>query len=282
MSFESQLQNNPERLEIPQVDKRILMQKELDLRDLFRSSASPIDVIIAELQTNEFKSVAGEDLANKAVDQLGLITYKDEDDFVTKVMDVLMPILEITQKGKEDSYKQEGRDMYIEADVKSTVSIIRGIGAEKIFVIGNVGSGKTTFAREVSRELGFKNIDMDRWFQIFRQKQKREACDLSELMEYILQKEKPPFIINHADLLRQNLISDADIVIYLNPKKSELLKSRQIRNKNGAEGEWQAVSEEDYEKIEQENMEQFKDLGGALKYYNEKSGTAVRVLNKKE
>ncbi|MEK9130473.1 MAG: hypothetical protein AAB526_03725, partial [Patescibacteria group bacterium] len=111
-----------------------------------------------------------------------------------------------------------------------------------------------------------------------RQEQQREAADLSELIKYILQKEKPPFIINHVDLLRQNLIEDADMVVYLNPKKSELLKSRQLRSESGAQGEWQMVSEDEYDKIAEKNTESFENMGGVLKYHNKKSGTSIRVL----
>lgn len=281
MRFERPPQNHPDIIQ-PLVDKRILAQKETDMRDLFRSSDSPLDIIITEMQTDEFKNVVGEDMASKTVEQLQVITYKDEDDFVAKVMEVVMPVLEITQRNKKDAYKQEGRDMYTNADVEAAVSAIKESSSEKIYVIGNVGSGKTTFARELSRETGYKNIDVDRWFQIFRQEQQREAADLTELLKYILQKEKPPFVINHADLLRQNLIKDADMVVYLNPKKSELLKSRQLRSESGAEGEWQTVNENEYDTIAKENSELFKSIRGVLKHHDEKSGTSIRVLKTNE
>lgn len=197
-------------------------------------------------------------------------------------MKFAIPVLEITQAGKKDAYKQEGRDMYTEDDIKVTISVIKESGSEKIYVTGNVGSGKTTFAREISHELGYKNIDVDLWFQIFRQEQKREASDLPELLQYVMKKEKPPFVINHADLLRQNLIKDADVVIYLNPQKEELLKSRQLRSESGAKGEWQSVNENDYSKIEQKNTELFNNLGGTIKQRNKKSGTSIRVLKTNE
>ena len=191
-----------------------------------------------------------------------------------------MPVLEITKRGKKDAYKQEGREMFTEADMEATVAIIKESGAEKIYVVGNVGSGKTTFARELSRAVGFKNIDIDQWFQIFRQEQQREAADLKELLGYILQKEKPPFIINHADLLRQDLVQDADMVVFLNPKKEEQLKSRQLCTESGAEGEWQAVSADDYEKIAEQNLSKLDGFGSETKYSDEKSGTIVRVLKR--
>jgi len=281
MSFEKPPQNHPE-VTNTSIDKRVLEQKEADMRDLFRSSDSPHDIMIAEMQTDEFRNLVGKDVANKTIEQLQSITYKDEDDFVAQTMKIAIPVLEITQAGRKDAYKQEGRDMYTEDDIKTSISIIKESDSEKIYVIGNVGSGKTTFAREISRELGYKNIDVDRWFQIFRQEQKREAADLPELLQYIMKREKPPFVINHTDLLRQNLIKDADVVIYLNPQKDELLKSRQLRSESGAEGEWQHVNDGDYDKIERENTELFNNMGGTIKQRNEKSGTSIRLLKTNE
>jgi len=281
MSFEKLPQNHPEVLNTS-IDKRVLEQKEADMRDLFRSSSSPLEIMVAEMQTNEFKNLVSKDVVGKTIEQLQNVSYKNEDDFVTQMMKIAIPVLEITQAGRKDAYKQEGREMYTGADVEAVISAVKESNSEKIYVIGNVGSGKTTFAREISRELDFKNIDVDRWFQIFRQEQQREATDLPELLQYILKKEKPPFVINHADLLQQNLITDADVVVYLNPQKDELLKSRQLREERGAEGGWESVAEHDYNKIERENTELFNGLGGVLKQSSEKSGTLIRVLNTNE
>ncbi|MFH1425807.1 MAG: hypothetical protein ABIG66_00005, partial [Candidatus Kerfeldbacteria bacterium] len=65
--------------------------------------------------------------------------------------------------------------------------------------------------------------------------------------------------------------------VFLNPKKEEQLKSRQLRTENGAEGEWQAVSTDDYDKIAEQNLAKLQGLGGEAKYTNEKSGTIIRV-----
>lgn len=276
--FEMPPQNHPPRQEAQNVEPKVVEQIKEDLRDLFRSAENPIAILLQTMETDEFKGVVSDEVANPVKAQLQALTFENEDDFVAKVIAVAMPVLEITKRGKKDAYKQEGREMFTEADMETTVAIIKEGGAEKIYVVGNVGSGKTTFARELSRAINYKNIDIDQWFQIFRQEQQREAADLKELLGYILQKEKPPFIINHADLLRQDLIQDADIVVFLNPKKEEQLRSRQLRTESGAEGEWQAVSADDYDKIAEQNLAKLEGLGGEAKYINEKSRTIVRVL----
>jgi len=278
--FDMLSQNYPPVQEVKGVEPKVVEQIKEDLRDLFRNAKNPIAILLQTMETDEFKGVVSDKVANPVKAQLQTLTFKNEDDFVAKVIAVAMPVLEITKRGKKDAYKQEGREMFTEDDMKATVGVIKENGAEKIYVVGNVGSGKTTFARELSRAVDYKNIDIDQWFQIFRQEQQREAVDLKELLGYILQKEKPPFIINHADLLRQDLIQDADMVVFLNPKKEEQLRSRQLRTESGAEGEWQAVSADDYEKIVEENQIKLESLGSEVKYSNEKSGTIVRVLKR--
>ncbi|MBU4252964.1 MAG: hypothetical protein KJ647_08315 [Candidatus Omnitrophica bacterium] len=273
-------QNHPPKQEVQGVASKVVEQINEDLRDLFRSAENPIAILLQTMETDEFKGVVSDEVANPVKAQLQAITFENEDDFVAKVVAVAMPVLEITKRGKKDAYKQEGREMFTEADMEATVAIVKESGAEKIYVVGNVGSGKTTFARELSRAVGHKNIDIDQWFQIFRQEQQREATDLKELLGYILQKEKPPFIINHADLLRQDLIQNADMVVFLNPKKEEQLKSRQLRTESGAEGEWKTVSADDYEKIAEQNLAKLEGFGGETKYSDEKSGTIVRVLKR--
>lgn len=278
--FEMSPQNYPPVQEAKGVEPKVVEQIKEDLCDLFRSAENPIAILLQTMETDEFKGVVSDEVANPVKEQLQSLTFENEDDFVAKVVAVAMPVLEITKRGKKDAYKQEGREMFTEADMEATVGIVKESGAEKIYVVGNVGSGKTTFARELSRATNYRNIDIDQWFQIFRQEQQREAADLNELLSYILQKEKPPFIINHADLLRQDLVQNADMVVFLNPKKEEQLKSRQLRTESGAEGEWQAVSADDYEKIAEENQARLDSLGGKKKYSNEKSGTIVRLLKK--
>ncbi len=276
--FEMPPQPHPPEPEAKGVEPKVVEQIKEDLRDLFRSAESPVAVLLQTMETDEFRGVVSDEVANPVKAQLQALTFENEDDFVAKVVSVAMPVLEITKRGKKDAYKQEGREMFTQADMETTIATIKESGAEKIYVVGNVGSGKTTFAQELSRAVGYKNIDVDQWFQIFCQEQQREAADVKELLGYIFQKEKPPFIINHADLLRQDIIQDADLVVFLNPKKEEQLRSRRLRTESGAEGEWHAVSADDYDKIAEQNLAKVESLGGEVKYTNEKSGTSIRTL----
>ncbi len=280
MNFKRSPENQPD-IERSNLNETVLTEHEEDMHDLFYGSNSPLEVLIAEIKRYESKDIIDKDTANRAVESLQKVTYKNEDDFVTQTTEIMRPVLEITHKGRKDIGKQEGLDLYTKADIEATTSIAKESDSKKIYVAGNVGSGKTTFTRELSHELGYKNnIDVDQWFRIFRQEKKREA-ELPELLEFILQKVEPPFVINHADILYdKNLAKVADMVVHLNPKKSELFKTRKLRSETeiGKRGGWTKVKIKNYDLIEKENSRLFESLGGDLKYHNEKSGTSIRLL----
>ncbi len=98
-------ESSPEKSNQFEVNKKVLAQKEEDMRDLFRSSDSPLEIIIAEMQSEKFLSVVDKDMADKIINELRDISCENEDEFVAKVLKIGMPILEITQKDKKDLYK---------------------------------------------------------------------------------------------------------------------------------------------------------------------------------
>jgi len=258
-----------------------LSQKEIGLRELFRNSKNPVEVILQEMDSDKIKEFIDESLLNDTKSKLSELAFKDEDDFVSKILEIGEPIWEITQKDKKDLFKQPNREMFTAEDVQEIVKNIQATKAQKIYVVGNVGSGKSTFARELAGQTNFKNIDLDYFFQIYRQ-EKNEEANLSELLSFVLEREKPPYIINHADLLSHNLSDKADMVILLNPKKEEQIKSRQIRQENKTDGEWQHVNIDDYNKISRDNLDNFDKIKGKIVYNNDKSGTLVKSLKPTE
>jgi hypothetical protein len=70
------------------------------------------------------------------------------------------------------------------------------------------------------------------------------------------------------------------MVVLLNPKKEEQIKSRQIRQENKTDGEWQNVNVDDYDKISQGNLDNLAKTKGEIVYNNDKSGTLVKSLGK--
>ncbi|MFA6514362.1 MAG: hypothetical protein WCT50_03705 [Patescibacteria group bacterium] len=261
------------------VDRNVLNQKEIGLRELFKNSKNPVEVILQEMDSDKIKEFVDGSLLNSVKSQLNGLTFKDEDEFVSKVLAIGQPIWEITHKDKQDLFKQPNREMFTPGDVNEIVKNIQEINAQKIYVVGNVGSGKSTFARELAEKTNFKNIDLDHFFQIYRQEKNKEA-NLSELLSFVLGREEPPYIINHANLLSHNLSDTADMIILLNPKKEEQIKSRQIRQENKTDGEWQNVNIDDYDKISQDNLDNLVRIKGRIVYNNDKSGTLVKSLEK--
>lgn len=249
-----------------------------DLGELYQNAGDPIAVLLQTMETSEFKRVIPESMAREAKEKLQKVTFDDANQFIERVIEAALPVFNIIKKKKGDLPKQSVREMFTQEDVRKIVELIRDAGFQKIFVVGNVGCGKTTFSRELAKELNYKNIDVDKFFQIFRQEHGRDVKDLSELVDFIMNKERPPFVINHADLLRQNLVDSADVVVYLNPKREEQIKTRELRLKNNVDGDWREMTDENYDWIIKENSDSFDKLNGELAYVNEGSGTAVKLF----
>ncbi|HQO11117.1 MAG TPA: hypothetical protein PK837_01805, partial [bacterium] len=98
-NFEHNIQNDG-------VDKNILSQKEIGLRELFRNSKNPVEVILQEMDSDKIKEFIDESLLNDTKSKLSELAFKDEDDFVSKILEIGEPIWEITQKDKKDLFKQ--------------------------------------------------------------------------------------------------------------------------------------------------------------------------------
>jgi len=259
---------------------KIFSDKLIGLKELFYNAKDPLAVLLQEMDNDLLKATVSAELLESVKEKLNNLTFKNEDEFAAKVVEAASPIWEITQKNQENVSERRDQKMFSQEDLKNTVEVIRATGVKKVYIVGNVGSGKSTFARGLSAETGFKNIDLDHFFQIFRQEQGKEA-KLEELLKFVINKEQPPYIINHADLLRQGLIDEADCLILLSPDIKEQLKSRETRVSKGADGEWQNVNISDYEKINKNNEYNFKGILGTVKYNNIKTGTIVKVLDKR-
>ncbi|MDI3496560.1 MAG: hypothetical protein PWQ35_581 [Patescibacteria group bacterium] len=278
-SFRSSRLNSKEEMKERGVDKNILSQKEIGLRELFKNSKNPVEIILQETDSDKIKEFVEGSLLDEVKSKLKGLTFKDEDEFVSKILEIGQPIWEITQKDKQDLFKQPNREMFTTEDIQEAVKNIQATKAQRIYVVGNVGSGKSTFARELANQTNFKNIDLDHFFQIYRQEKNKEA-DLSELLNFVLEREVPPYIINHADLLNYNLSDKADMIVLLNPKKEELIKNRQIRQENKTEGNWQNINIDNYNQISQNNLDSLTKAKGKLVYNNDKSGALIKLLEK--
>uniref|UniRef100_A0A7C4R5W5 Uncharacterized protein n=1 Tax=candidate division CPR3 bacterium TaxID=2268181 RepID=A0A7C4R5W5_UNCC3 len=179
----------------------------------------------------------------------------------------------------EKIQQKETREMFTLEDVNKIAEYIIKNNFQRIYVSGFIGSGKSTFSDSLTSKIKYKNIDLDQYSEIFRQETGRRAESQKEILDFALEKNTPPFVINHADILRQDLSNNADLIVFLNPKNEELLKTREMRISGGAEGDWKKINPEDYKKITEENANIFNDLNGEIIYSNSNSGTIVKKLS---
>lgn len=170
--------------------------------------------------------------------------------------------------------------MYSKEDVSKIVEYIKTHDLKKIYVTGCIGSGKSSFAKEISDILGFGNIDLDSYFRPFCEEMGRNPETQGEILDFALQKNAPPFVVNHADILRQDLAKEADLVVLLNPSKEDLLRVRKEREESGVVGGWRNIGEEKYDKMIEENISCFERLQGDIVYNNGLSGTIAKVIKR--
>lgn len=178
--------------------------------------------------------------------------------------------------------KQIESAMFTEKDIEKSTNIAQENNAQKIYIVGNVGSGKSTFGLKLSQKLGYKNIDLDFYNKEYCETNSvSSVADIKDLLDFVLQKEKPPFVINHADILKRgSAITDenADMIVFLNPNKEELLKNRESRLARGASGDWINIKPENYDKIEKDNLEELNKLKGNIVYKNNESSTIIKIV----
>ncbi len=265
--------------QIPSIpNSEIINQKLVDLKELFYNAKNPVAVLLQEMDIYKHKPTIDQQLLIDITDKLKNLSFDNADDFANTVAIILTPLWEVTHNNKDNLLKQEHREMFSQDDIEKTVELIKEHNAQEIYIIGTTGSGKSTFSKELATKTKHKNIDLDHFFQIFKQENNKEAS-LEEVLEFAKQRLQPPYIINHADLLRQNLVGDADCIILLNPTIEEQLKSRELRTNNTAEGEWQKVDIKDYKKINEDNLHNFENIQGDLLYKNIDSGTCIKFVS---
>lgn len=267
--------------QFPSLDNQeIINQKINDLEELYDNAKDPIAVLLQEITTLKEKSSLDEQLLNeiaKKLTNLSFLSFNNAQDFVLNVAPIISPILKMNNN-KDSTLRQEYRKMFTPEDIEKTVELIKERNAQEIYIIGNTGSGKSTFSKELAIKTKHKNIDLDHFFSIYRQENNKEAS-LEEILEFAKQRFQPPYIINHADLLRQNLVGDADCIILLNPSIEEQLKSREDRVNNNIKGEWQKVDTSQYKNINKENQENFENIDGDMVYTNVDSGTLMKFIS---
>lgn len=96
----------PIKQERQSVEPTIVAQIEEDLRDLFRSAENSIAILLQTMETDEFKDIVSEELANPVKALLQTLTFLNEDDFVAKVIDQWFQIFRQEQQREATGVKE--------------------------------------------------------------------------------------------------------------------------------------------------------------------------------
>jgi adenylate kinase family enzyme len=142
---------------------------------------------------------------------------------------------------------------------------------KRVFILGTVGSGKTSLARELSKKLNIKHYDLDDIFWTKRFNKKRDEKQRNKLLKNIISKKK--WIIEgvYTDWIEEGIKKSDDVIILDIPFRSLFYRitKRTLKKEKSKE-----KGEEKYK----ENLRGFLGLiksairykGGSRAYYKHK------------
>lgn len=95
------------------------------------------------------------------------------------------------------------REMFMEADVLATTELINEKYIHTVFVVGCVGSGKTSFSRALTERTQGVHIEIDSISEGFRKEKGREIENMGELVSFGLENKKKGLrIVDHAEITK--------------------------------------------------------------------------------
>lgn len=167
--------------------------------------------------------------------------------------------------------------MFSQEDVNNLGALIKEHGYRRVFVVGSLGAGKTIFARALAGYTGFACVELDRASVEFVKTKDRMPEDLGEVLDSVLTRQKPPYIIEHTELLDLEPAGRADLVVMLNPPVAEIMHSFVVRQQRAGAGS-KKFSSADVKKMAGEVTKRFAKLHGKRVYRNDYSGIEAKAL----
>lgn len=152
---------------------------------------------------------------------------------------------------------------YNNKDLNTIIRLVEENEFKKIFITGNINSGKTSFCKEFVKKISnFKFIELD------KERDKEKNMTRSEVLSKVIEENKnSSYIIEHYQLLDENYYVDkknpntlsvwkdkADMLILLYPQTPIITNYDQ--------------------------KEEFEKLNGKIIYYNPETGTYAKKMNK--
>ena len=170
------------------------------------------------------------------------------------------------------------RELFTAQDVDAVLNLVQSKQLKKIFVVGAMGSGKSSFAEALSRSTNLPNIELDQYAQRYEQEVGSRSGDIRKTFAFAIAKQGDAYIVDHAELLGKDLESFADMVVLLNPRHEELRRSYEERKQRGATGDWLKFGPEELARFSTNIAQEFGELPGNVTYENTRTGVSVKVL----
>lgn len=153
---------------------------------------------------------------------------------------------------------------YSKEDLESVTKLVEKYKFRKIYITGDVKTGKSDFCNKFNSLTGYEFINLDRERDENIQKSRNEI-----LVKVVKKKKNNSYILEHYQLLDgedgQNTLAiwerEADILILLNPKRENI--------KNGADYDTSPIQKSNFDKLD-----------GEIIYCNPATGTYVKRVSK--
>ncbi|MBI2888895.1 MAG: hypothetical protein HYY10_03150 [Candidatus Liptonbacteria bacterium] len=174
-----------------------------------------------------------------------------------------LQISAVSRQTREGIAQSAMKTFYSEEDFSAIKNLIETRGLKKLFITGDVETGKSCFCKRLIKEIGtYRFIELDK------------GRDMSPLLNReavlkgtIKEREGDSYILEHYQLLDQNTLGAwkdaADALILLNPKRENI--------RNGFDYDTGPTQKNN-----------FDGLSGELVYSNPKTGTFLKIMSKKE
>ncbi len=172
------------------------------------------------------------------------------------------------------------REMFSREDIERIANIIDSNSVRKIFVVGAMGAGKSTFAAQLSEKTKIPHIELDTFGSILEKETGTRPKDIVSTVWGALAKYGDDYIVDHAELLGKDLEGLAQLIVLLNPAHEELVRSFELRKQQESKGDWSRFGPEALREFANDVANDFSSIPGEIVYENTQTGVTAKIVKK--